>query len=72
MARGDHGLSEVSPVPAMPDPSMPCGRAIPETALRPFQGWPAQRAVGQRLSSTHLDTPRRTPMAGAKRRRVGG
>jgi hypothetical protein len=29
------------PRPAMPDPSMSCGRATPQTALRPFGGRPA-------------------------------
>jgi hypothetical protein len=38
MARGGHGLPKVSPGTAMPYPSMPWGRATPETALRPFQG----------------------------------
>jgi hypothetical protein len=28
IARGIHGLPKVSPWPAMPDPSMPCGRAV--------------------------------------------
>jgi hypothetical protein len=46
----------------MPYPSTPCGRATPETAIRPFQGWPARRAGGLQPSSTPLDTPRRTPM----------
>jgi hypothetical protein len=32
MAEGGHGLPKVSPGPAMPDPSKPCGRATPETA----------------------------------------
>jgi hypothetical protein len=41
----------------MPDPSRPCGRATPETVLRPFQGWPAFWAGGLRPSSTPLDTP---------------
>jgi hypothetical protein len=34
MASGGHGLPKVSPGPAMPDSSMPCGRATSETALR--------------------------------------
>jgi hypothetical protein len=59
MARGRHGLPKDSPGPAMPDPSMPCGRTTLEIALRPFLGWPA----AQRPSSTLLDTPRRTPMS---------
>jgi len=42
-ARGGHGLPKVSPGPAMPDPSMPCGRATPETALQQFRGRPAHR-----------------------------
>jgi CubicO group peptidase (beta-lactamase class C family) len=44
---------------AMLDPSTPCERATPETALRPFQVWHAHGAGGLRgLSSTLLDTPR--------------
>jgi hypothetical protein len=62
MARGGHGLPKVSSGPTMPDPSTPCGQAIPELNLRPFQGWPARSAIGQCPSSTPLDTPRRTPM----------
>jgi hypothetical protein len=62
MERGGHGLPKVSLGPAMPDPSMPCWRATPETALRPFQGWPARRTGGLRLSSTPMDTLCRTPM----------
>jgi hypothetical protein len=46
----------------MPYPSTPCGLTTPETALRPFLGWPGHRAGGLRPSSTPLDTPRRTPM----------
>jgi hypothetical protein len=46
----------------MTNPSTPCGRVTPETALRLFQGWPAHRAGGVRPSSTPLDTLRRTPM----------
>jgi hypothetical protein len=38
MARGGHGLPKVSPGPAMPNPSKPCGRATPETALRKICG----------------------------------
>jgi hypothetical protein len=59
MARDCHGLPKVSPRLTMPYPSMPC----PETALWPFQGWPACRAGNLRPSSTPLDIPRRTPMA---------
>jgi hypothetical protein len=35
-ATGGHGLPIVSPGPAIPYPSTPCGRATPETALWPF------------------------------------
>jgi hypothetical protein len=45
MARGIHGLPKVSPGPAMPDPSTPCGTG---------------RMGGLRPSSTPMDTPRRT------------
>jgi hypothetical protein len=62
MAWGGHGFPKVSLGSAMPDPSTPCGWAIPETALWPFQGWPACKADGLRLSSTPMDTPRRTPL----------
>jgi hypothetical protein len=62
MARGGHGLPKVSPRPAIPYPSTPCGWAIPETAVRPVQGWSAQRLGGLRPSSTLLNTPHRTPM----------
>jgi hypothetical protein len=48
MAGGSHGLPKFSPIHAIHDPSTPCGRATPETAL-----WP---------SSTLLDTPRRAPI----------
>jgi hypothetical protein len=43
MARGGHGLLNVSLGPAMLNPSMPCGRATPETALRWFQVWPSMQ-----------------------------
>jgi hypothetical protein len=33
MARGGHGLPEVSLGPAMPYPYTPCGQATPETAF---------------------------------------
>jgi hypothetical protein len=62
MGRGGHGLPKVSHGPAMPNPSTLCERATPETALRPFLGWPAHRAGGLRPSSSLLDTPRHTPM----------
>jgi hypothetical protein len=58
MARGGHGLFRVSPGPAMPYPSKPCGRAIPETNVRPFQGC----RVACPPSSTPLHTSRRMPM----------
>jgi hypothetical protein len=35
MATGFHGLPKVSPELAMPYPSTPCGRATPETFVRP-------------------------------------
>jgi hypothetical protein len=44
----------------MPDPYTPCGRATPQTALRPFGGWPTRSAGGLRPSSFPLDTPSRT------------
>jgi hypothetical protein len=43
MGRSIHGLPKVSPGPAMPNPSMPCGRSTPKQALRLFWGWPARR-----------------------------
>jgi hypothetical protein len=57
-----HGLLEVSPGPAMLYPSTHYGRATPEAALWPFQGWPTHRIGCLRPSSTPLDTPRRAPM----------
>jgi hypothetical protein len=62
MARGGHGISKVPLRPAMPDPSMLCGWATPETASWPFQGWSACRAGGLRPSFTPLDNQRRTTM----------
>jgi hypothetical protein len=68
-ARGGHGHPKVSLGPTMPYPSKPCGQATPETALRPFQGWPRCRASGLRLSSIHLDTPRHMSMSKVKGQR---
>jgi hypothetical protein len=45
-----HGRMGWPWTPAMDSPSTPCGRATPETALRP--------------SFTFLDTPRSTPIFG--------
>jgi hypothetical protein len=45
MARGGHGLPKVSHGPAMPDSSMPCGRAIPEKALRPYIFFPFRHCM---------------------------
>jgi hypothetical protein len=61
MAKGGHGLPKFSPGSTMPYCSTPCGQGNPETALWPFQGWPARRAIGLRPSSTHLDTLHRIP-----------
>jgi hypothetical protein len=55
MARGGYGLPIVSLWPAMPDTSMPCGRAKPETTLQGGQplavfyhlGHPTPYAYGQ-------------------------
>jgi hypothetical protein len=60
MASGIHGLPKVLPGLAMSDPSMFCGWATPNTALRPFLKWPGHRAGGLHPSSTPLDTPRCT------------
>jgi hypothetical protein len=62
MARGGYGLPKALPVLAMPNPLTPCGRAISETALHPFQGWLAPSAGGPAAAFTPLDAPRRTPM----------
>jgi hypothetical protein len=64
MARGIHGLPKFSPGSAMPDPSTPCGRATPQTALQLFLGWPTHRAGGLRPSSSPLDTPCRMGLVG--------
>jgi hypothetical protein len=63
MARGGHGLPKVSLGPVMPDPSTPCGRPTPETALQQFLGWPTRKAGGLQPSSTPSDTSCRTPKA---------
>jgi hypothetical protein len=63
--RGIHGRTKVLCGPAKPDPYTLCGRATPQTALRPFGGWPARRACGLRPSSSPLDTPSRTGLAAA-------
>jgi hypothetical protein len=41
MGRGGHGIPKVSPGPAMPDPSMPCGQATPQLglAIARFKTW---------------------------------
>ena len=58
-ARVGHGLPKVSLGPAMLELSMPSGRATPETALRPFQGWPAGFSVFDTLTSPNLPFPKR-------------
>jgi hypothetical protein len=62
MARGGHGHPKVSHGPIMTYPSTPCGRATPETTLRPLQGWPARKTGGLLPSSIPLDTQSCTPM----------
>jgi hypothetical protein len=62
MAWVSQGVPKVSPGPAMPNPATPCRQNTPETALWPFQGWPARWSGGLQPSSTALETPRRTPM----------
>jgi hypothetical protein len=62
MARDGKGFFKVLPRPVMFYPSMPCWRATPETALQPFQGWPACRAGGLGPFSTPLDIPCHTPI----------
>jgi hypothetical protein len=56
MVRGGHRLPKVSPGPAMPYPSTPCGRATPQTALRP--------------SSTPLEALRHTPLSKTSRKNI--
>jgi hypothetical protein len=46
----------------MPYPSTPFGPNTPETALWPFQGWPAGRAGSLWPSSTPFGMPLRMPM----------
>jgi hypothetical protein len=58
MARGGHGLPKVSRGLAMPDPSMPCGRATPGGRLMAVfypigQRWP------MRANETHDDNSRK-------------
>jgi hypothetical protein len=55
MGRGGHRLPKVSHMPVMPDPSTPCGRATPETAVfYPF-GHPTPYAYGYRDGSGRRD-----------------
>jgi hypothetical protein len=42
--------------------SMLCGRPTPEMAMWLFKGYFAYKVGGFRLFSTHLDSPRCTPM----------
>jgi hypothetical protein len=56
MTRGDRRLFKVSLEPAIPHPSMPYGRATPETDFWPFQGWFACRVGALQPSSILLDT----------------
>jgi hypothetical protein len=65
MANGGHGLPTDSPGPAnaaMPYPTVPRGRATPETVIRPLLTWSARWAVSLPPSYTPSDTPRQTPM----------
>jgi hypothetical protein len=63
MARGSRELPKVSLGLTIPYPSPPSGLATPETALQPFQGWPARRAVAlSHLLPTWTRSPRRAPM----------
>jgi hypothetical protein len=49
-AWGGHGLPKVSPGPAMPYPSTPCGRATLKQPYGPFRGSsPTRRAACGRL-----------------------
>jgi hypothetical protein len=59
MRRGGPRLPKVSPRPAMPYPSTPCGQATPKTAFSSFRGWPA---ASPRPSFSLMDTPGGTPM----------
>lgn len=59
MASGSHGPPKVSPGPAMPDLSMPCRWATPETAM----GWATCSMGDLQPSSFPWDTPRRMPMS---------
>jgi hypothetical protein len=73
-ARGGGGLLKLSLEPAMPNSSTPCRQATSETALWPFQGWPAHRVGSLRLSSAlqiphavHLCQERNRVLVGRKR-----
>jgi hypothetical protein len=59
MARGGRGLPKVLSCPPCPP--------FQRLGVGPgFQGLPAHKATGLRLSSTHLNTPRRTPIDSAE------
>jgi hypothetical protein len=62
MARGGHGLPEVSPGTTMPDPSTPSKQASPQRPFQGFQqcGWPA--AILYPFGHPTLYAVHRTPM----------
>jgi hypothetical protein len=45
LPRGGHRIPKVSCKPTMPYPSLPYEAATLETAVLPFQGWPARKRV---------------------------
>jgi hypothetical protein len=51
----NYGLPKVSPRPAIPNPSTPCGRAIPKTVSQLFLWWPDSKVGGLRPSPNPLD-----------------
>jgi hypothetical protein len=58
MVRGTHGLPKISLEPAMPNPSLPCGRPPLKLPYGRFKG--GRAACGH--PTTPLGTPRRTPL----------
>jgi hypothetical protein len=59
-SRGGHGLPKVALGPTMPYPSTPCGWAIPETILWPFQGWPPRGDGGPYSTRFYASVSNRT------------
>jgi hypothetical protein len=63
MARAGHGLPQVSPWAAIPDPSTPCGRATPQNDLTAV--WGVAHPQGGRPAAVFYPFGHPTPYASA-------